>query len=126
MSAERPGLQQLGRNLNGYLGERIEIVAVLDDCAKAAREHGWTAEEITASPKLSLLTLTRPASAAPAGACGERGLKNRGMRVYISTGIHGDEPAGPLAVRRLLQEDRWPHHLSLWICPCLNPTGFAL
>ena len=126
MSAERPGLQQLGRNLNGYLGERIEIVAVLDDCAKAAREHGWTAEEITASPKLSLLTLTRPASAAPAGACGERGLKNRGMRVYISTGIHGDEPAGPLAVRRLLQEDRWPPHLSFWICPCLNPTGFVL
>jgi hypothetical protein len=45
-------------------------------------------------------------------------------RIYISTGIHGDEPAGPLAARRLLQEDRWPAYADLWLCPCLNPTGF--
>jgi len=25
---------------------------------------------------------------------------------------------------RLLEEDRWPGNASLWICPCLNPTGF--
>ncbi len=49
-----------------------------------------------------------------------------GSRVYISTGIHGDEPAGPLAVRQLLQENQWPEGLDLWLCPCLNPTGFAL
>jgi len=46
-------------------------------------------------------------------------------RVYISAGIHGDEPAGPLAVRQLLQENAWPSGLDLWLCPCLNPTGFA-
>jgi hypothetical protein len=31
-----------------------------------------------------------------------------------------------LAVRQLLQENKWPVGLELWICPCLNPTGFVL
>jgi predicted deacylase len=47
-------------------------------------------------------------------------------RVYISTGIHGDEPAGPLAVLQMLQENRWPANADIWLCPCLNPTGFPL
>jgi hypothetical protein len=47
-------------------------------------------------------------------------------RLYISTGIHGDEPAGPLAARRLLQENAWPPGLDIWLCPCLNPAGFVL
>jgi hypothetical protein len=29
-------------------------------------------------------------------------------------------------MRRLLQEDRWPAGLDLWLCPCLNSTGFLL
>jgi len=42
--------------------------------------------------------------------------------VYLSSGIHGDEPAGPLAIESLLR------HLDLdgfnWlICPLLNPLG---
>jgi murein peptide amidase A len=47
-------------------------------------------------------------------------------RIYISTGIHGDEPAGPLAVRELLKENGWPADADIWLCPCLNPTGFPL
>jgi hypothetical protein len=47
-------------------------------------------------------------------------------RIYLSTGIHGDEPAGPLAIRELLIADRWPANAELRICPCLNPTGFPL
>src|SRR6185437_11717106 len=53
-------------------------------------------------------------------------LEARNFRVYISTGIHGDEPAGPLAALRLLRENQWPPNLDLWFCPCLNPLGFAL
>jgi len=45
-------------------------------------------------------------------------------RIYISTGIHGDEPAGPLAALQLLKDDRWPANADVWLCPCLNPTGF--
>ena len=26
----------------------------------------------------------------------------------------------------MLREDRWPADASIWLCPCLNPTGFTL
>jgi predicted deacylase len=77
--------------------------------------HGWSLEEIPATPDLKLLAFTRqhaPRSALP--------------RVYVSAGIHGDEPAGPLAVRQLLSDNAWPPDVDLWICPCLNPGGFPL
>src|SRR6185369_9695452 len=48
----------------------------------------------------------------------------RGLSVYISAGIHGDEPASPLAARRLLQENLWPEGVELRVLPCLNPEGF--
>lgn len=47
-------------------------------------------------------------------------------RVYISAGIHGDEPASPLAAETLLRENIWPEGVDLWLCPCLNPEGFDL
>jgi hypothetical protein len=110
--------QRLGKNNGAYFGETIEIAAVLNDCVTAARTHGWTIEEIPAAPDLKLLAFTRQAASfrPPPSA----------LRIYISTGIHGDEPAGPLAVRLLLSEDKWPAGVDLWLCPCLNPTGFPL
>src|SRR6266403_3808013 len=114
---------RLGKNINGYSGETIHIASVLGDCLAAARAHSWTIEEIAASPKPALLALTRSASrithyASPA--------TDHVSRIYISAGIHGDEPAGPLAMRQLLQENLWPDGVALWLCPCLNPTGFGL
>jgi murein peptide amidase A len=128
-------LRRIGKNNNGYRGETIDIDAVLADCVAAARTHGWTVEEIPASPDVNLLAFTRirtPDTAQPDGG-GERNPKGgpRALRpasprprVYLSTGIHGDEPAGPLAVRQLLQANQWPAALDLWLCPCLNPAGF--
>jgi len=46
--------------------------------------------------------------------------------VYLSTGMHGDEPAGPLALLELLENDLLERDLTFYICPCLNPTGLAL
>ncbi len=48
------------------------------------------------------------------------------LRIYISTGIHGDEPAGPLAALRLIQENHWPENAEIFLLPCLNPIGFTL
>ena len=108
-------MQRLGKNIKGYAGETIDIGAVLRDCAAAAQARGWAIEEIHPAPK-RILGFTRHATR----------TTNHVPRIYLSTGIHGDEPAGPLAVRQLLRENAWPAGLSLWLCPCLNPTGFSL
>jgi hypothetical protein len=107
---------RLGKNRAGYEGERIEIGTVLEDCRTAAGSNGWRIEELQATPALKLLTLKRPT----------HGKSPRPVRIYISTGIHGDEPAGPLAVRTLLRENVWPPGIELWCCPCLNPEGSGL
>jgi len=109
-------MERLGKNIDRYLGETIDIAAVLSDCVSAARAHGWSIEEVSAGPKPNLIALTRKVAAPD---------KNTRL-IYISAGIHGDEPAGPLAARQLLQENRWPTNLDLYLLPCLNPTGFAL
>ncbi len=44
-------------------------------------------------------------------------------KVYISSGIHGDEPAGALALLELLQIHTLPPEISFFICPLLNPWG---
>jgi protein MpaA len=47
-------------------------------------------------------------------------------RVYVSTGMHGDEPAPPLALLRLVEEGFFDDRCTWFVCPMLNPTGFAL
>ena len=115
-------MERLGKNIKGYGGERIDIDAVLRDCLAAAQAHGWVIEEIHPAPKL-ILGLTRPATRPAPHAT--RNTQHP-PRLYISTGIHGDEPAGPLAALQLLRENAWPAGLDLWLCPCLNPTGFQV
>lgn len=43
--------------------------------------------------------------------------------VYVSAGIHGDEPAGTMALLRMLQQRLFSPKVSWTIFPCLNPTG---
>ncbi len=45
--------------------------------------------------------------------------------IYISAGMHGDEPAGPLALLELVNSGLLDRNLSFYICPALNPTGLA-
>jgi protein MpaA len=111
-------MERLGRNHGGYHGETIDIRAVLQDIEIAAKQQGWSVEtfgqqgdfNLVAFHRAPLTTLDPPPS----------------TRLYLSAGIHGDEPAGPLAALRLLQENRWPANAELWFCPCLNPIGFVL
>jgi protein MpaA len=111
-------MQRLGKNLGGYLGETIDIHAVLRDVGIAAKQHGWTSEIFHDTGDFKLLALRRlPPSTLDS---------QPSTRVYISTGIHGDEPAGPLAALRLIQENRWPENAEIYLLPCLNPTGFTL
>jgi hypothetical protein len=114
-------LRRLGKNHSGYHGETIDINAVLGECDAAGHRHGWEIEQLPVAAGLNLRAFTRegarpPNTSAPASR----------VRFYMSTGIHGDEPAGPLAVRQLLLDNHWPEGFDLWLCPCLNPYGFLL
>jgi hypothetical protein len=109
-------VQKLGKNHGGYHGETIDIRAVLREVAAAAQQHGWTSEIFHEAEEFKWLALRRRAS----------GIQNPESRVYISTGIHGDEPAGPIAALKLLQENRWPENMEIFLLPCLNPVGFTL
>src|SRR5262245_5736905 len=104
---------RLRKNKDGYRGETIPIKQVLSEIQSVAKEKGWETEVFAEIETLQLLALRRTTDA-PRG------------RVYISAGIHGDEPAGPLAMRDLLRKDNWPKDIDVWLCPCLNPVGIAL
>ena len=110
-------MQRLHKNRGAYHGETIEIRRALCDIKSTAQDHGWAEEIFHASNDFSWLALHRP----PLRPDNSR----PSPRIYISTGIHGDEPAGPLAVLRLLRENRWPQQAGITLVPCLNPEGFA-
>jgi murein peptide amidase A len=53
-------------------------------------------------------------------------LPGNGPRVYLSAGIHGDEPAGPLALLELLRTGFFATaDCHWWLCPALNPSGLS-
>ncbi len=106
-------MQRLGKNLGAYFGATIDIRAVLRDIESAAAAHHWASEIFHTERDFHWLALHRP---------GRPG----GKRIHLSAGIHGDEPAGPLAALRLLQENRWPNNPEIFLLPCLNPLGFVL
>jgi len=110
-------MQRLGKNLGSYLGETIDIRAVLRDVLITAQQYGWTSEIFHESGEFKWLALHRKPEI--------RSQKSE-VRIYISTGIHGDEPAGPLAALRFLQENNWPPDAEIFLLPCLNPVGFTL
>ena len=111
-------VQKLGNNIGGYRGKTLDIKSVLADMDRAATTANWTCDHLDLPPS---------DPAAPFGFTAYRRIPiNPRRRLYISTGIHGDEPAGPLAVLQLLRENLWPADMALWLCPCLNPAGFTL
>ena len=103
--------EPLGRNIGGYGGDTIDIDDVLQRALAAAEAHGWLIERFPSAGDQPLYGFQRLA-------------KRERLSVYISTGIHGDEPGGPLAMLELLEANAWPSGVSLFACPCLNPTGF--
>ena len=108
-------MRKLGKNLGGYLGETIDLRAVLGDLETAALQQGWSSESFLIHGGYKWLALHR---AGRAGATPKR--------IYLSAGIHGDEPAGPLAALQLVRENRWPENAELFLAPCLNPAAFGL
>ena len=110
-------VQKLGKNHGGYHGETIDVRAVLREAETIAQPHGWVTEVFHEHGGFKWIALHRQPKVRS---------QNSEARIYISAGIHGDEPAGPLAALRLIQENRWPEHAEIFLLPCLNPIGFTL
>lgn len=106
-------MQRSGKNLGRYCGETIDIHALLARIEAAGARTGWHWENFLETDALRLPALHRRSVGAT-------------RSLYLSSGIHGDEPAGPAAILQLLEANRWPANTDLWLCPCLNPTGFEL
>jgi len=105
-------VKRLGLNKGRYHGEGINVAEYLREFHTAAQTRGWSAEKFATIDNYNL--------------CGyERGPKNPRRTVYISTGIHGDEPAGTIALRRCIEAHHWPTDIRFILCPCINPTGLA-
>jgi hypothetical protein len=111
-------VQKLGKNLGGYFGETIDIRAVLRVVKAVAQARGWSCEVFYKTGDLELFALHRALLSTI--------NSQPSTRLYISAGIHGDEPAGPLAALKLLQENNWPKGAEIFLLPCLNPVGFTL
>jgi hypothetical protein len=98
-----------------YRGEPIDINSVLDRIARAATPP-WAQDNVSVAderlPRRTTAVAYRRVSRFPH------------KRLYLSTGIHGDEPAGPLAIAQIMESGIFPDFAEVWICPCLNPTGF--
>lgn len=79
--------------------------------SQAARRAGFRSEEMGVIDGHPLLACTK---------------RTRGPRprVYLSAGVHGDEPAPPWALLRLMQESFFDDRGTWFVCPLLNPTGF--
>jgi protein MpaA len=108
-------VQRLGINRDRYLGETIDAHALIQTFRNEANRRGWITDSIPVTPEIALTTAHRPASS----------NSSIRPRFYLSAGVHGDEPAAPLALLDLIRSDLLPRDADLWMCPCVNPTGLA-
>lgn len=46
-------------------------------------------------------------------------------RIYLSAGMHGDEPAPPRALLQLIELGVFDRRANWFLCPLLNPAGLA-
>jgi len=46
--------------------------------------------------------------------------------IYLSSGVHGDEPSGPLALLGLLKGGFFDDRADWLVCPVINPVGLSL
>jgi len=87
----------------------FDVTAFLGEFTELARKKGFTRRLLSETAAGPLLAWERLEEGTPG---------------YISAGMHGDEPAGPLAALELLRSGALDEG-SWLICPALNPTGLA-
>lgn len=86
------------------------VAALLADFSEAACQQAFRVERFGQTGEFPLIALTKRTP-------GPR------PRIYLSAGIHGDEPAPPQTLLALLQSGFFADRAHWFICPVLNPNG---
>jgi hypothetical protein len=97
-------------SLNTYQGESINVKAYLKDVQVAGQEAGFAVEHCYGNLSFPVLALHKKCISPKAS-------------IHLTAGIHGDEPAGSMAILRLLQENAFPDGFDVILFPLLNPEG---
>ncbi len=90
-----------------------QVAPFLNAFSASAKDHGFRKEPFGETDSGNLLAFTKHTP-------GPR------PRIYISTGIHGDEPAPPAALLTLMREDFFDARANWFLCPVINPNGLQL
>jgi murein peptide amidase A len=90
----------------------LDPAALAARFADAGRAAGFRVETFGATGAGPLLALTKRTP----------GVR---PRIYLSAGIHGDEPAAPLALLAMLEAGAFDARAHWFLCPILNPDGLA-
>ena len=89
----------------------MNVKQLLDRLKDAGKREGFAFAPLGAIDDFLLPVLERPSTNANA------------PHIYLSSGVHGDEPAGPIALLELLRKRRLSQEIHWSILPVLNPTG---
>lgn len=85
---------------------------------REARARGFFAEPLVEVAGVPLRAYVRRSGLAAAGA-------SEPPRIYLSSGVHGDEPAPPQALLELLRLGVFDDRADWYLVPLVNPTGFV-
>ncbi len=111
----RSGLETNGlERMN--LPKTFEVVAYTGEVETAALAAGWTVRHLS------------PMESGPRPWFQRAALTGHSTnpRLYLSSGIHGDEISGPLALLEMIRQPDFFAGFDVTIFPILNPNGLAL
>ncbi|MEM0965601.1 MAG: DUF2817 domain-containing protein [Verrucomicrobiota bacterium] len=91
--------------------ERIDVADYLHQIERLAQKCGFESSIFAEIKGFRLPVLSRDLS--------------REKILYVSSGVHGDEPAGPLAIEEVLSDDGFNREVGWVIFPVINPTGLS-
>lgn len=92
-------------------GVQFDVDKYLLDFHDLAHERGFACETLAEVGGYEIAAFSKNSEGAP--------------RVYISSGIHGDEPAGVYALLEMLRDGLFDDRVEWRLCPLLNPSGLA-
>ena len=90
------------------------------------RDFSTVTQRLSAlSPKTWRVSLAAEIGGYPFFTVSNARVRRRRPTIFLSGGMHGEEPAGVEAVLRVLESDaarRWP--INWFVLPCINPYGW--